>query len=60
MPLVFNIKDESEQAAIEYAERIFNSSNILRIEMDLESKDNKHHLIIADTFDFSWFEAESK
>ena len=59
VPLVFNVRAESEQAALEYANNIFNSSNILQIEMELDSKDNKTHLVIADTFTFDdWTSGE--
>lgn len=52
LPLTFTVKADSEQAAINYANSLFNKNEIVKIEADLHSKGGKCHLIIADKCEF--------
>jgi hypothetical protein len=53
-PLVFPTKSDSYESAVGYANSIFNSSTVLKVEMDVYTADGRKHLIICDEFNFQW------
>jgi hypothetical protein len=55
LPLEFMVKADSQQAANEYAETIFNDESIAKMEADLYDKRDKVHYLLADSCKFSWF-----
>jgi hypothetical protein len=57
-PLVFPIRSNSYESAVNYAESVLNNQKVLKVESSVYTADGKIHLIICDTFDFCWLKKE--
>lgn len=57
-PLNFETKAGTASEALKKAERLFNDKDIIKVEIDVYTKDGKCHLIIADALSIYWSLAE--
>lgn len=55
LPLTFTVKADSEQAALLYAQSLFNNESIMKMEADLYDRQDKCHYLIADQLEFLWY-----
>lgn len=54
LPLTFTVKADSEQAALLYAQSIFNNESIIKMEADLYDRNDKIHYLLCDSLMFEW------
>lgn len=56
LPIEFKVKADSQQAALLYAESIFNEKMITRMEADLYDRNDKQHYLLCDSLKFEWIQ----
>lgn len=54
LPIEFSVKADSQQAAVEYAESLFNNESIVKMEADLYDRQDKCHYLLCDSLFFEW------